>query len=519
MDLNHTRPVTILIAALGGEGGGVLADWLVAAASVHDFPVQSTSIPGVAQRTGATTYYIEIFPVPRSELDGRHPVMSLTPMPGDVDVAAASELLEAGRLIQSGFIDPSRTALIASSHREYAVVEKSSMGDGRFDGGKVLAAAKQFARTLVLSDLKAIALKHGTVINTVMFGAMAGAGALPVSKAACLEAIRRSGKAVEASLQGFEAGFDLATSPAMPPEPAPHKHKNAPASARLHVFAEELRPIVQTGTEQVFDYQDAAYANAYLDRVEAVYRDERDAGGGPARYPVTRETARYLALWMSYEDVIRVADLKTRKARFARVRTEVGARDGEPLRLTEYLKPGLDEMCSILPTSLADRVHRRYASRKDKMHAGLHVRTDTVSGFLMLCALRSLRRWRPRTSRFAAEQRMIARWLDAVRQALVHSTGLAYELALCGNLVKGYGETSERGHRNLTAILADVERNAMSADAASRVRRAREAALADPEGRTLAQSLGLPAPAMVAKPVRFVRNKAEFDVRPNTPAK
>ena len=43
------RPTTILVAALGGEGGGVLADWLLAAATKAGLPVQSTSIPGVAE--------------------------------------------------------------------------------------------------------------------------------------------------------------------------------------------------------------------------------------------------------------------------------------------------------------------------------------------------------------------------------------------------------------------------------------------------------------------------------------
>ncbi len=57
------RPFSILIAALGGEGGGVL-DQLDRRRrrKRSSFPVQSTSIPGVAQRTGATTYYIEILP-------------------------------------------------------------------------------------------------------------------------------------------------------------------------------------------------------------------------------------------------------------------------------------------------------------------------------------------------------------------------------------------------------------------------------------------------------------------------
>jgi indolepyruvate ferredoxin oxidoreductase beta subunit len=190
-----------------------------------------------------------------------------------------------------------------------------------------------------------------------------------------------------------------------------------------------------------------------MDRVDAVCAAEQAWAGD---FPVTRETARYLALWMSYEDVIRVADLKTRGDRLQRVRDEVGARQGEPLRLTEYLKPGLDEVCSLLPTRAADWLRKRLAHKAHKLSVGLHMRTDTVRGFAMLCVLRSLRPLRRRTSRYAFEQAMIERWLDAVRRALALSPRLAFELALCGNLVKGYGETSERGHRNLGAVLDDM---------------------------------------------------------------
>ena len=65
------RPICILIAALGGEGGGVMADWLIDAAAECGYPAQSTSIPGVAQRTGATTYYLEIFAAKETGLGGR----------------------------------------------------------------------------------------------------------------------------------------------------------------------------------------------------------------------------------------------------------------------------------------------------------------------------------------------------------------------------------------------------------------------------------------------------------------
>ena len=103
------RPISILLCALGGEGGGVLSEWLVDAARQAGHPVQGTSIPGVAQRTGATTYYVEIFPLPHSALAGRRPVFSLYPVPGALDLLVSSELLETVRQIGSGMASAQRT--------------------------------------------------------------------------------------------------------------------------------------------------------------------------------------------------------------------------------------------------------------------------------------------------------------------------------------------------------------------------------------------------------------------------
>lgn len=508
--MSITKPVCILIAAMGGEGGGLLADWLIDAATTAGFPVQSTSVPGVAQRTGATTYYVEIFPVTHGALAGRQPVLSLTPAPGQVDVVAASELMEAGRAIRNGYIDPHRTTLVASTHREYAVSEKAAMGDGRYDSAHVIDAAALRAKRALLFDMRSLAQQHGTVINTVLFGAMAGAGALPFGRDACEAAIRHSGKSVDASLRGFAAGFERAAgqttaaaqlagalhaAPAMQPLLVP------PLPARLQALPAALHDIVAAGVAQVTDFQDATYADLYLDRVERLCAAEQAKGGtdGQSDRSVTREAARYLALWMSYEDVIRVAQLKTKRERLARVRREVGARDNEPIRLTEYLKPGLEEIASLLPPRLAAWVRKRFAGRS--LSRGLHMRTDTLAGFTVLCGLRALRPWRRRTSRYAQEQVFIERWLAAVHAALPQPVAL--ELALCGNLVKGYGETSERGHRNLATILDEAARGAD----ADQIRRARVAALADPEGQQLASALGRPPPPPVAHPIRIVRKR------------
>src|SRR5919201_4726217 len=213
------RPITILIAALGGEGGGVMADWLMEAATASDLPAQATSIPGVAQRTGATTYYLEIFPARRSALGGREPVLSLTPSPGNVDVMVASELVEAGRAMTNGYVSPGRTTLIASTHRIYATVEKMQMADGRFESDRVTQAAAQLAKRAVLFDMRQLAQESGTVINAVLFGAMAGSGVLPLSRESCEQAIRRGGRGAEASLRGFAAGYDIA----LGQRPAPGK--------------------------------------------------------------------------------------------------------------------------------------------------------------------------------------------------------------------------------------------------------------------------------------------------------
>ncbi len=132
------RPITILVGALGGDGGGVLCDWIVAAAQSQGLAVQATQIPGVAQRTGATTYYLEVMPRRATQPS----VLALNPAIGEVDVALATELLEAGRMIFNGFVTPDRTTLIASTHRVLAIGERTAMGDGSFDVGRLLRAVK-----------------------------------------------------------------------------------------------------------------------------------------------------------------------------------------------------------------------------------------------------------------------------------------------------------------------------------------------------------------------------------------
>jgi indolepyruvate ferredoxin oxidoreductase beta subunit len=109
--------------------------------------------------------------------------------------------------------------------------------------------------------------------------------------------------------------------------------------------------------------------------------------------------------------------------------------------------------------------------------------------------LANLRRFRPRTYRFAQEQAAIEAWLALTVAASGTSAALALEVAQCADLLKGYGDTLKRGAANYAEIEARVIRPALDGRlplrrAADAVASARAAALADPDGESLARCLG-----------------------------
>ena len=497
------RPFTILVAALGGEGGGVLSLWLLAAATAEGYPVQGTSIPGVAQRTGATTYYIELLQTKLADCGGRAPLFALAPSPGTIDLMVTSELLEAGRAMQNGFISPDRTTLIGSTHRLYAIGERTALGDGRFESGTILEAAAALAKRAVLFDMSKLTRETGSVISAVLLGAIAASGALSMARETFEQAIRDSGIAVDTNLKGFAAGFATAAAvrgvpQAEVPETRGANHPSTAADLRARAertYPEAAWPVIREALARLVGYQDVAYATLYLDRLDPICALDRPGNGGGASHSLTNEAGRYLATWMAYEDAIRVADLKTRKSRFARIATEVAAEPGEPVVVVDYLKPGIEEICGLLPAFLARHL-LAWAERRgltDRLNVGMYVKTTTISGFLLMWLLARLRPLRRMGYRFAQEQALIGRWIDVVRIAAEHDLDLAREVAGCARLVKGYGATHRRGRGNFLRLLDEVVAPGLVLDPpsslAAAVRQVREAALVDPEGKALDEAL------------------------------
>ncbi len=506
------QPVTILVGALGGEGGGTLAQWLVEAAVAAGYPAQATSIPGVAQRTGATTYYVEVFPRLAAELGARRPVLSLLPVPGGIDVAIASELLEAARIVASGMVSPERTLLVASTSRTLTTTEKVAPGDGRVDSARLLAVARGYSARLCAFDMDAAAREAGTVVSAVMLGAVAGSGALPIARDVFEAVVRAGGRSAEASLAGFARGWDAVRADAVPAAPA----TPAPPAPdpRYAAFPAAAREFVALGHARTGEFQDAAYGELYLARVARIAAAERASDPGARHaHALTREAARFLALWMAFDDVVRVAGQKSAAARFARVRREAGAGAGDVVRIVDYFKPGVPECVDLLPPWLAARVvawdRARQARGLPPWSLPLRLKSDGATGFLALRLLAGRRGLRRRGARYAQEQAGIERWLAAVERAAAADWACAYELALAGRLVKGYGATNERGKRNLAHILdhlADGGTFATPAARAEAIRAAREAALADEGGRALDAALvahGAPARPVAAQPIRW----------------
>jgi indolepyruvate ferredoxin oxidoreductase beta subunit len=495
---SESRPISIAIAALGGQGGGVLADWLVAVAELQGWIAQSTSVPGVAQRTGTTVYYVEMSPAPKDP--AHRPVFALMPVPGDVDLVVAAEHMQAGRAVVRGIITPERTTTVASTHRIYGITEKSAMGDGIVDANAVFAALDARSKRLISFDMQALADEQRSVISSILFGAIAASGVLPFPRALYEQAITQSGVAVQSNLGGFAAGFEraLTRSPIMslvPPGAAPTTGIGRKLDARIKAeFPAHLHGLLQEGVRRLVDYQDGDYAAAYLDRLHAIRdSDQRaqDSGGG---YALTASVARHLALWMSYEDTIRVADLKTRRTRFDRVRNDVHAQADQIVYMTEFMHPRFEEICETLPAGLGARLHASSRARRwfaPLFRKGRHVQTAHISGFLVLYAVAGLRRWRRGTFRYRLEQERIGAWLARIESLAARLGGYdaAVELAECQRLVKGYSDTHERGLKNYGAVVEAVQRLCDRADLAAIVKRLRTAALADEEGRQLHAAL------------------------------
>lgn len=505
--LDTRRPTAIAVLAMGGQGGGVLVDWIVALVESQGQIAQATSVPGVAQRTGATIYYVETI---ASDGSGRRPILSLMPVPGQVDIVIGAELMEAGRAIQRGLVTPDRTTLIASAHRAYAVSEKVVPGEGAGDPIKVYEAAQAASKQFLAFDMATIAEETESVVSAALFGALAASGALPYPRQAYEDTIRAAGLGVEASLRAFDRAFAAAETERRSPTAIATRRSGGGVKKQLpplgpigdagfdalveraRKLPEPAHGMVAAGLARVVDYQDVAYGREYLDRIEPFAEIERQSASSSSEFPLTSAAAKQIARAMAYDDVIRVADLKTRSSRFDRVRAEIALRPGQIAYTTEFMHPRMEEVCGTLPAGIGlwlESSPRVLGALRRVVDRGRRVQTGTIAWFLSLYLLAGWRRFRRGTLRHRREEAHIAAWLEQARTAAQSDIALGVELLEARRLVKGYSDTHDAGAGRFSQLMAMACRLEGRADAADWVRRLRQSALADAEGRAFADTI------------------------------
>ena len=317
--------------------------------------------------------------------------------------------------------------------------------------------------------MEKIAVENGSMISASLLGALAGSGALPFPRETYEKTILASGRGVKASLAAFAGGFEGARggAPAGSPlagrstararrqavrhprqlrrETGGRARAGAGGSrqvvagpdrlvdgwrhltARVDRLPEEARDMALLGLRKVVDFQDAAYGQEYLDRLERAVELDNAAHG----YALSIAAAKHLANAMCYDDMIRVADLKTRSTRGARVRREVGVQGDAILQTTEYFHPRVEEFCGAMPARIGHYIEERpklAAFIDRRINRGRRIRTDSFSGFAMLWLVGGMRRWRRSLLRHEVEQAHLERWYDLALDTVAEDYALAVEI-------------------------------------------------------------------------------------------
>ncbi|MCZ6764507.1 MAG: indolepyruvate oxidoreductase subunit beta family protein, partial [Alphaproteobacteria bacterium] len=423
---------------------------IVEAARRSGYPARATSTPGVAQRTGATTYYFELFP----EFDPpQAPIFSLYPSAGDVDLMAALEPTEAAKALEKGYVTKG-TTVVTATERTFSTAEKVAAGDGTIPTEPLLAALGEASANLIALPMSAITKGKASQSNAVLLGAIAGTDLLPIPADDYRQAIREKGIAVDLNLAGFDIGLDVKTQTKTDPSPTSDKKFDQPPpgfQADIDEYPTDLRPLIGHGLARLVDYQDGAYAKLFLTRLRGIAAKDQEQSK-----TLTREVAARLAAWMSFEDVIRVAQLKTRPGRLANIRKDLNLAANAPLQVHDYFSPGHAEISGFLPPVLAWLVPKGNRGAAGKGWS-LRWPTGSAPGFAALKLLASLRWMRRSGSQYARENAAIRAWLAAIEAAAAYDYDLAVQTARLAIWARGYGYVRHEGLGKLAELVDGFE--------------------------------------------------------------
>jgi len=473
--------IKIFIPAVGGQGGGVLTEWLVQAFFLEDYDVQGISLPGLSQRGGSTVYYLEAHP--RSASVGKQIIFAQFPVPGEVDVIISQEFLELGRALQLGY-GSDKTTIVTSTHRVYSTLEKMPVGSGIYADENLRKIASSFSSRFIELDAMKLSKENGMedlAVNAILLGAVSASGVLPIKRESFVVSVEMVGVAVKASLKAFEVGYEHVSSRKAIGQKKPavlwenfvrdradklgeydREEYLGRVSKLESEFPANLREILAESVFRLLEYQDSDYADEYLEDVRAVHQlDESAKGGG---FKLTENYAKNLALLMSYEDGIRVADLKIKSDRFKRIKEEMRLRDDQVFRVVDYLKPDAEEIYGLLPNFLVapvvsfteTRLFKKIWPRKKPLTFGQTPVTTSFSGYARLWFLTKMKFMRRRSFRYKKEHALIKKYGEAVRYYASLDYRVGCLVAKSASMVKGYGKVRRRTMNAFTRFIDNI---------------------------------------------------------------
>ena len=366
-----------------------------------------------------------------------------------------------------GLVTPDKTTLIASTHRAYAVVEKEKPATASPDPLVVVDALEFAARRTIAFDMEKLAVQRGTMISAAMLGALAGSGALPFARSAYEEVVRRGARGANPSLAAFADAYDRARAGAREaPREArrsastrcPTTPANPSSTACSAGSARNCRracALAFAGLKRIVDFQDVAYGDEYLDRLARLAALDTADGGAAKGFAFTAEAAKRLAVAMAYDDVVRVADIKVRPSRFARLRAEAGAAPDQIVYATEYFHPRGEEVCGMLPA--ARQLHRSPSAPvpggRPSGNRGRRVPVGRIGGFLQLYFVSAMKPTRRMSLRHKRETEHRESWLARAAEILPKNYDLAVEVLRAGDL-SGLFRTHVRGLSKFDRVIA-----------------------------------------------------------------
>ena len=500
--MKKVEPIKIALLAVGGDGGSVFSNWCVNLAQNCGYFATSTSIAGVAQRTGSTIFYLELLPQIEIKKRGKAPVLSQMPVPGDVDIVIATEIVEIGRALNRGLISKN-TTVIFSSHRNLSISEKSSSADGIIDSKKIIEEVEKYTKNkVVYANFKKIAKKNGSVISSSLLGALFASDALPFSKENFEKVIVAGKIGVESSLNSFREASDEVKNEKTNEEidtgldkaklsPIAHSSSNKEVQKfinRIKSYDTSLHDITYLGVMNTANWHDHKWGNYYLDELEKIIKiDTKEKN-----FALSYNYAKYLSSALTYDDLIFVSSIKTSKKRLKEVRTEVNAKEHELVEVLDFLHPGLEEFCGFMPKGLGSRLSKskkfknfftKYLDRDRRM------KSTNLFNFLILYFVGTLKSWRFKSFRHFEEMENVNFWNIKIENILAVNYELAVLVVQSYRVKKGYGDTFHRSQSKFKILLDLADEIKHDLSAVSIFEEAYEIALKNPEVSALKREI------------------------------